>query len=193
MERSREELLRGLAGSLRSAARITGGVDKATEQLRAGEEAEARGDLLSATNAYRLALSLNDSPENQARYTRVKSQLAADLADKYQKQAKYEEGMQQWGAAALSWKKVCEGRPHSVEPLRRAAYAILQAGGDLKHARDLAQSAVNLMPTHVKCRVTLARVYISAGMQKSALGELREAAKLDPSDEIVKTLLRDLK
>ena len=192
VERSREELLRGLAGSLRSAARITGGVDKAAEQLRAGKEAEERGDLLAATNAYRLALSLNENPETRAEYTRVKTHLAVDLAEKYKKQAQYEEENQKWGAAALSWKKVCEGRPHSVEPLCRAANAILRAGGDLKHARDLAQSAVNMMPGNARCRVTLAQVYIGAGMQKSARGELQEAAKLDPSDEIVKTLLGDL-
>jgi predicted Zn-dependent protease len=192
VERSREDVLRGLAGSLRSAARITGGIDKGAEHARSGKDAEERGDLLAATNAYRLAISLNDSPEMQANYTRVKNQLAVDLADKYKKQAKYEEDHHKWGAAALSWKKVSEGRPGSVEPLCRAADAILRAGGDLKHARDLAQNAVHLMPTNPKCRVTLARVYIGAGMQKSALGELQEAAKLDPSDQIVKTLLRDL-
>lgn len=192
VERTREDLLRGLAGSLRSAAQITGGIDKGAEHVRMGKEAEERGDLLQATNAYRMALSIDDSPTNRALYERVRSQLSADLAENYIKQAKYEEANEKWGAAALSWKKVSEGRPHSAEPLYKAANAILMSGGDLKHARDLAQRAVDLMPGSKKPRVILARIYMGAGMQKSASHELREAAKLDPSDEIVKTLLRDL-
>ncbi|MEM7606406.1 MAG: DnaJ domain-containing protein [Myxococcota bacterium] len=186
---SRQDLLRGLAGSLRSVARLTGGVDRSVAQVRAARKAEAEGDLVAATNALRLAVSLNDDPKVRAEYERVRSALAVSLADSYEKQAKYEESNEKWGAAALSWNKVADGRPNSVEPLWRGARAILRAGGDLKHARELAQEATKRMPDSASARATLAAIYLEAGMKESAKREAESAAKLDPGHEMVKTLL----
>ena len=69
---------------------------------------------------------------------------------------------------------------------------MVRAGGDLKHARELAQTAVTRMPQNKQCRTTLADVYLAAGMMESAKRELEAALKLDPSDEIVKNRLRDM-
>ncbi|MEM6959826.1 MAG: tetratricopeptide repeat protein, partial [Myxococcota bacterium] len=146
-------------------------------------------DLVAATNALRLAVSLNDDPKVRAEYERVRSALAVSLADSYEKQAKYEESNEKWGAAALSWNKVADGRPNSVEPLWRGARAILRAGGDLKHARELAQEATKRMPDSASARATLAAIYLEAGMKESAKREAESAAKLDPGHEMVKTLL----
>ena len=192
-ERSRADVLRGLAGSLRSAAQVTGGVDGMGAQVRMARAAEEEGDLLAATNGYRLALSMGDDPLVRADYERVRTILASQLAETYEKQAGYEEEYDKWGAAALSWKKVAEGRPNSAEPLWRAANAIVRSGGDLKHAKELATEAVRLMPTNKQCRIVLAQVFLAAGMKRSAKSELEEAGKLDPSDEIVKNLLLDLR
>ncbi len=191
-ERSQQEMLRDLAGSLRSAALVTGGMDRAAGHVQAARTAEEAKDWLTATNAYRLALSFEDDPAVRADYERVSARLAAETAETSEKQAIQEEQAEKWGAAALSWKKVVEGRPNSAEPLCRAARAIIRSGGDLKHARELGQRAVQLKPDSKQCRVTLAQVYLAAGMKRSAEAELQHAAKLDPSDEIVKNLLRDL-
>ncbi|HJL20961.1 MAG TPA: tetratricopeptide repeat protein, partial [Polyangiaceae bacterium LLY-WYZ-15_(1-7)] len=65
--------------------------------------------------------------------------------------------------------------------------------GDLRVAKDLAQRAVELAPKSLPARILLGRIFIAAGMKANAKRELEEAAKLDPKDEIVKNLLRELK
>ena len=192
---SRESLLRGLASSLKSAARHTGGVDRAERHLTDAKEAERTGDLVGAVNSLRLAIAL--APERvdlREEYDRVKHLLAAELASTYEKQARYEEENGLWDAAARSWRKVSEGRADDPRPLRRGAEALLQAeGGDLREAKQMAQRAVDLAPDSAKARLTLAKVFLAAGMQANARRELEAAAKLDPKDEIVKNLLRELK
>lgn len=190
---TRKSILRGLARSLKGAAAVTGGVDKATQHLAHAREAEEKGDLLAATNSLRLALAVDDRPEIAAEYQRVKLELAASMASNYEKQAKYEEGYAKWAEAALSWTKVAEGRPSDPKPWRRAAEALMRADGDLKSAKSYAQKAVELAPESAITHRVLGEVFLRANMNTSAKRELDRAAKLDPKDEIVKTLLRELK
>lgn len=191
---TRHSLLKGLARSLRSAARITGGSDRVTQHLEHAKKSEESGDLVGAANAYRMAMTIGEGRDDiRVEYERVKAELAASMAATYEKQAGYEEGFEKWAAAALSWIKVADGRPTDAKPHRRAAAALVRAEGDLRLARDLAQRAVDLAPANASAHRTLGEVFAKAGMTNSARRELQEAAKLDPKDEIVKTLLRDLK
>ncbi|MEM9067477.1 MAG: DnaJ domain-containing protein [Myxococcota bacterium] len=191
---SREDLLRGLASSLKHVAKVTGGVGRLERHLQDASDAESSGDLVGAVNALRLALALEpDNADVRGRYNDLHTRLTQELAETYQKQATYEEEQENWSAAARSWGKVSEGRPTRAEPARRAAEALLKAEGDLRKARDFAQKAVELQPRSVRNRLVLAQVFIAAQMTVSARGELEEAAKLDPKDEMVKNLLRQLK
>jgi Tfp pilus assembly protein PilF len=115
------------------------------------------------------------------------------MADTYAKQAALEEQMGKWTAAALSWARVCEGRPEDAAAHRRTAEALVRGEGDLHRARDYAQRAVELDPGNHRGHLALARVFLAAGLAKNARRELEAAAKLDPADETVKNLLRDLK
>lgn len=190
---ARREVLRGLAQSLKDSARHTGGHGDLDESLQEARRAEAEGDLVEAANALRLALALApDDAEIQQEYERVHHRLAKGLAETYEKQALYEENNGKWAAASVSWKRVAEGRPGDAEPHRRAAQALLQAEGDLRLARNFAQKAVDLQPNNVRNRVVLGQIYRAAGMNQSALREAERAATLDPDDEIVKNLLREL-
>ncbi len=51
---------------------------------------------------------------------------------------------------------------------RGVAEALLAAGGDLKRARRRGEEAVKNAPEDAECQRTLGRVYIAAGMTKSA-------------------------
>jgi len=51
---------------------------------------------------------------------------------------------------------------------------------------------VDADPTKVTLRTLLARIYVAAGMRSNAKRELEAATKLDPTNEIVKNLLREL-
>ncbi|MBX3249738.1 MAG: DnaJ domain-containing protein [Myxococcales bacterium] len=190
----REALLRGLATSLKQAAHTTGG-GKLERHLTDAATAEQADDLVSAVNALRLAAALAPERDDIARdLERVRHLLAKKMAGTYEKQAVYEEELGEWEAAARSWSRVIEGRPAQVRGYVRAVEALLRAkAADLKQAKELAARAVELKPDDAKTRALLGRVYSAAGMRANARRELEAAAKLDPEDDFVKNLLRELK
>ncbi len=185
---------RELVRTLQQTATVTGGSDLASRNLVAGLQAEREGKLVEAVNALGVAHAVAGEREDVLReYTRVKKLLAVKLADTYAKQARYEEELGKWGQATLSWARVCEGRPDDLVAHQRTAEGLLKSNGDLHRARSYAQRAVELSPDNAKLRALLGRVFIAAGLKLNAKRELEIAAKLDPADDLVKNLLRDLK
>jgi curved DNA-binding protein CbpA len=185
--------LRDLTRSLKHTAGLTGGVDRAEHHIEAARMAEAKGDLAAAATALRIAITLDSSRSDvQEQYRRVNSHLRVQLLDIHREQATYEEENNLWSAASISWAKVAEAAPEDPIAPRRAARALLSAGGDLRKARDFAQRSLDLAPDSLEARVLLARIYIHAGMDNSAAKELDEAAKLDPGHEMVKNLRKQL-
>jgi len=185
--------LRDLTRSLKRTAGLTGGVDRAEHHVEAARQAEAQGDLAAAATALRMAITLDSSRSDvQEQYRRVNSHLRVQLIDIHREQARYEEDNNLWAAASISWAKVAEAAPEDPIAPRRAARALLSAGGDLRKARDFAHRSLDLAPDSLEARLLLARIYIQAGMDNSAAKELDEAAKLDPSHEMVKNLRKQL-
>ncbi len=185
--------LRDLTRSLKRTAGLTGGVDRAEHHIEAARMAEAKGDLAAAATALRMAITLDSSRSDvQEDYRRVNSHLRVQLLDIHREQATYEEENNLWSAASISWAKVAEAAPEDPIAPRRAAKALLSAGGDLRKARDFAQRSLDLAPDSLEARLLLARIYIHAGMDNSAAKELDEAAKLDPGHEMVKNLRQQL-
>ncbi|MCB9616523.1 MAG: J domain-containing protein [Sandaracinus sp.] len=193
-EPDKDSLLRGLASSLRHAARVTGGTDRAERHFQDAISAEKRGDLVGAVNALRLATGVAPDREDLAlELERVRHLLAKQLAETYERQARYEEENGEYAAAARSWMKVAEGRPERHTYPMHAAMALLKANSDLRLAKDLAERAVELAPTQSRPRAVLAEVFLRAGMKANAKRELDAAAKLDPDADFVKNLQRELK
>ena len=185
--------LRDLTRSLKRTAGVTGGVDRAEHHIETARTAEAKGDLAAAATALRMAITLDSSRSDvQEQYRRVNSHLRVQLLDIHREQATYEEDNNLWAAASISWAKVAEAAPEDAIAPRRAARALLSAGGDLRKARDFAQRSLDLAPDSLEARLLLARIYIQAGMDNSAAKELDEAAKLDPGHEMVKNLREQL-
>jgi curved DNA-binding protein CbpA len=185
--------LRDLTRSLKQTAGLTGGVDRAEHHIETARMAEAKGDLAAAATALRMAITLDSSRSDiQEQYRRVNSHLRVQLLDIHREQATYEEDNNLWAAASISWAKVAEAAPDDPIAPRRAARALLSAGGDLRKARDFAQRGLDLSPDSLEARLLLARIYIHAGMDNSAAKELDEAAKLDPGHEMVKNLREQL-
>jgi len=185
--------LRDLTRSLKHTAGLTGGVDRAEHHIESARLAEAQGDLAAAATALRMAITLDSSRRDiQEQYRRVNSHLRVQLVDIHREQASYEENNNLWAAASISWAKVADAVPEDPIAPRRAARALLSAGGDLRKARDFAQRSLELAPDSLEARLLLARIYIQAGMDNSAAKELDEAAKLDPGHEMVKNLRKQL-
>lgn len=191
-----EQMLRGLTAGLRSGgvqrpSPVEQGADRYVSEAR---RSEAEGNLIGAVNALRLAKQLApDRVDVQAEHDRVSRALAAATAGQNAAQAPLEERAGKWASASLAWGKVCDGRPGDLRAHRHAAQALLNANGDLRRARSYAQRAIEIDPQSVESRVLLGRIYIAAGMKLNAQRELEAAAKLDPQDQIVKNLLRELK
>ena len=151
----------------------------------------AQNDPIAASNAYKVALTLApDDPEIIAAHHRA--QLAANtiLGETYTRQATYEEKSDNFSEAAKSWKRVVQARPTEAQAHERAANALVRAGGDLHEAAKLGLVACSLEPTNAKYRLTLANVYLAAGLNLNAKRELEVAAQLSPQDDTITTLLK---
>jgi curved DNA-binding protein CbpA len=159
--------------------------------LAMATEAEKKGDVLSAARAYKVVLqeagddtALRDRAEDAIR----KAEVA--LAETYLRQAVYEERSESWADAARSWVRVAKARPADSHAHERAAHALTRSNGDLHQAADLAKVAVAAEPTNANYKVTLANVYLAAGLTKNARRELEAAAQLSPGDGTIATLLK---
>jgi curved DNA-binding protein CbpA len=167
--------------------------ERVRRYVKQAEEALAANSFIAATNALRIAVSL--SPEDiplADQLDRVERQASAAFADRYLEQARYDERRGHLAEAAHTYEKVLRGRP-SAYVYERAAHCLVESGGDLKKANDLARKAVELSPNETAYRITLARIYAKAGMEASATSELERARTLDPSDDTVKDWLKRLK
>lgn len=158
--------------------------------LNAAEEAESRKDLVSATNALRIATSLvPDDLALTSRLREVEGRAQAGLADSYFEQAKYEEREGRFLEAAASYKRASRGRPTALV-LERVAHCLYSAKADLKEAADFAKRARDAAPDDPNQRMTLGKIYFEAGMKQSALAEFERAQQLSPNDDSIKDWLR---
>jgi Flp pilus assembly protein TadD len=170
--------------TMAKAAQARGYVSKANEAL-------AANDPVSAANSYRVALTLTpDDVEMQQTAREVQAKADEVLATTYERQAKYEERNGQWPEAARSWARVARVHPSDAAAHERAANAMVKADGDLHEAGRLAQQACATEPTNPHYRVTLATVYLAAGLALNAKRELEAAAQLAPQDGTIQAMLK---
>lgn len=164
---------------------------QARKYVTSGEAALAANDPVSAANAFRVAASLVPEDEQlQKRAEETQNRADQMLADTYAKQAHYEEKTGQWTEAARSWARVVKGRPEDPHASERAANAMVKAGGDLHEAARLAQQACVMRPKDPAYRITLANVYLAAGLALNARRELETAAQQAPHDDTIQAMLK---
>jgi len=169
-------------------------VDRAERYLTNARLSLTNKDPISAANALRIAASLvPENAELTARLLEAQTQAEAQLANHYLAQAQYEEREGRLAEAARSYARATLGSP-DVRTFERAAYCALMAeGGDLRLAGEHARRAVALGPEDAQARVTLARIYVTAGMKQSAIAEFERAATLAPKDDTIRDWIRRLK
>jgi curved DNA-binding protein CbpA len=158
--------------------------------VTAAEEAESRRDLVSATNALRIAASLApDDTTLSSRLRDTEARAAAGLADSYLEQAAYEEKENRFLEAAASYRRASRGKA-SARVFERIAHCLLSGKGDLKEAADFAKRARDAAPDDPNIRVTLGKIYFEAGMKQSAVAEFERAQQLSPKDDTIKDWIR---
>jgi curved DNA-binding protein CbpA len=164
---------------------------QARKYIANAEAAMAAGDAVAAANAFRVALTLTPTEPGLAQRAQ-EAQRSADsiLAETYTRQASYEEKNDQWADAARSWARVCRARVDDANVHERAANALVKASGDLHEASRLAQRACALDAENAAYRLTLANVYLAAGLSRNARRELETAAQLAPHDDTIQAMLK---
>ncbi len=157
------------------------------------KEAEARSDLLAAANALRVAASLAPADlELAGDLAELERRAAAGLWEAYVERAKYAAVEGRPAEAAEAFERAALGHP-SPALFERAAFFLLESGGDLKRAAKLAKEAVALAPGSAKCRLTLAQVFAAADLRESALAELERARALEPDQPLIKEWIARVK
>jgi len=167
--------------------------DQLQHYVALSEEAAKRKDLAAAANALRIACSL--APDDVTLATRLgelENRASAELWEAYAERAKYAAFEGRHAEAAESFERAALGQPSAVH-FERAAFHLLEAGGDLKHASTLARQAVALAPQSARCRVTLAQVYYAGKLRESALAELERARVLEPDQPLIKDWIARVK
>lgn len=156
-----------------------------------GQQAQTNSDFIAAANAFRVALSFApDDAKLKDLYEFTQQKADALLAESYLKQAIYEERFEHWAEAAKSWVRVAKARPNDARAHDRAAHTLCKAGTDLRQASEYGKKATTLDPTNIQYKITLATVYLAAGMLLNARRELEQAQQIDPKNQQVKTLLQ---
>jgi len=187
-ERAMEELKRKYEQRVSHAR-----VERAERYLINARQSLASKDPISAANALRIAQSLvPDNPEIRTRLLAAQTEAESLLSGHYLAQAQYEEREGRMAEAARSYARATLGSP-DARTFERAAYCALLAEGDLRIAGEHARRAVSLAPDDVQARVTLARIYVTAGMKQSGLAEFERAATLAPKDDTIRDWIRRLK
>jgi curved DNA-binding protein CbpA/Tfp pilus assembly protein PilF len=164
---------------------------QAKKYAAVGHQARANNDVVAAANAFRVALSFAPDDE-ELKTAHAEMQKAADviLAEGYMKQAIYEERFEHWPEAAKNWVRVVKSRPQDARAHERAAHALAKTNGNLHEAADLARRAVALDPSNYKYKITLANVFLAAGLALNAKRELEAALQLEPKNPEILALLK---
>ena len=156
-----------------------------------GAAERAKNDMVAAANAYRVAVSFApDDAELKGAFEETARAADVILSEGYLRQAHYEERSEHWAEAAKSWARVARTRPDDATAHERAAHCLVKADGNLHEAAALAQRASILEPRTAKMRLTLANVYLAAGLTLNARRELEAAAQIAPDDDTIQQLLR---
>jgi curved DNA-binding protein CbpA len=161
--------------------------------LALSEQAAARGELAAAANALRIACSLAPDDATLAdRLAELQSRASAELWEAYAQRGKYAAFEGRHAEAAESFERAAAGQPIASH-FERAAFHLLEAGGDVRHAAQLARQAVALAPQSAKCRLTLAQAYFAGKLRESGLAELERARALEPDQPQIKEWLQRAK
>lgn len=166
-------------------------VSQSSKHAEAAEAALARNDVVGAASA--LALALKYAPDDLVlgmRYQEIKSKADAQLLESYLKQAQYEEKQEHWPEAARSWERVVRIKPDDARASDRAAMCLLKGKGDMHLAAEHAKRAVLAAPKVAAYHLTLAEVYLHAGLLASAKRAAESGLAVDANDEKLKELLK---
>ncbi len=159
--------------------------------VKAGEEAMAANDIVTAANNYRLALDHREDLRLRFIYEDLDARSRQLRFDKHITAAKAAEREQRWADAAIFLQRANEATP-DCDVAARAATALRLSDGDLQKAFVLAEQAVTIAPRNPEYRLGLAVVCLLTKRSERAKEEAEEARRLAPKDEAIQARARDI-
>jgi tetratricopeptide (TPR) repeat protein len=167
---------------------------QATKYLSLAHEAESKKDVVGAASAYRVLLKFLEAGDPNIEVANLALRAAEEvLVETYLRQAKYEDQSEHWTDSARSWQKVLRTRPDDALAHERAAHALARSQGDLHLAAELGMKACGMEPENFEFKITLAVVYLEAGLYRNARRELEAAQQLSPRNAKIQGLLKRAK
>ncbi len=149
-------------------------------------------NFVGAATSLKLALSFDpDNEEYKSKYEVASNRAKELMAERFYKQARFQESVGRWKSAASLYVRAADHYP-IAEYLSRAANALLMTD-DISLAQEYANRGVELEPDNAEAKITLAKVYIEAGLPKNAKRELEAAIHLDSENELAKAMLREIR
>ncbi|HEV8321794.1 MAG TPA: J domain-containing protein, partial [Myxococcota bacterium] len=167
--------------------------DRARRYLEAGKEDLVAERYARAANAFKLALSYNpDDEEIRQLYEKAHGEAQRRASEQLIRRADMELSVGDVRLGAQLYDEAAVLAPTATN-LHRAAVLLLKAGDNLHRAQDCATRAAQAEPQKAEYRLTLARVYIEAGLLKNAAREVQMAQSLAPDDEEIRAEVKVLK
>lgn len=167
-------------------------VAQARAHFERAERALEQGDIATASASFRAAAELSpNDPEALARAEQLRREAEeAILASAVQK-ADQEEKAGHHLQAARAWEKVAKIRVNDAYAHDKVARLYLKAEDvNLHDAAEHAKKAVQLEPRKVDFHVTLAEVYLRAGLKTSARKAAETGLLVAPDHGELRTLLK---
>ena len=158
---------------------------------QAAQAAAQRGDFEEAARQYHEALTQTSDPRLKAAYDDAIARGKQQAIDVAVAAARNHEMLKSWPEAAGAYAKLFALAP-SADVAHRASNAYRRAGLDARKAAHYGEEAVKLDPNKAVYRLTLALVYIDAGLTLRARGELDRAQVLEPTNPLIRDVMAKL-
>lgn len=97
-----------------------------------------------------------------------------------------------WQEAIAEWERVLELSPEDDDAIRELGWAWNMIG-DPERSMLMLKKALELNPYNLQARIDLSAVLIGQRYMKEAMKELEIAKELDPQNDIIEKLLKELK
>lgn len=167
-------------------------VAQARAHFERAERALEQGDIATASASFRAAAELSpNDPEAAARAEEIRREAEEAILANAAKQADEDEKAGRHLQAARAWEKVAKIRVNDPYAHAKVARLFLKAEDvNLHEAAEHAKKAVQIDPRNVDFHVTLAEVYLRAGLKTSARKAAETGLTVAPDHAELRTLLK---
>jgi tetratricopeptide (TPR) repeat protein len=159
--------------------------------LDAAEEAAKGGEWGRVFGMLEVAAKLGVTEARREALEKLQRTAGRELAGICMRQSRFAESTGDLAAALRHAEEGVRYAPDDAESWHAVARFRLRQGRDLHQARDAAMKAIGIVPRAPAYRITLARIYLAAGLHKSARREAEQVLQAAGDNEEAKAILAE--